>query len=169
MTQAQRALLVYEASRWVGVKEVGGNNQGELVRMFQKAVDNKASGEAWCMAFVQYCVRQCEAAMLALGIPVKNALFGSEHCLTVWNHMPDQHKMNKPEVGSIVIWRHTPTTNGHTGIVSKIVNATTFESIEGNTRDSKGIVREGDGVLLQTRTTTGAGAMKVVGYLRPWL
>lgn len=40
--------LLEEARRWVGVREKGGNNRGPEVEKFQKAVDGRASGEAWC-------------------------------------------------------------------------------------------------------------------------
>ena len=44
-------LLVWSARLWVGMTEVGGNNRGQVVERFQRAVDGKASGEPWCAAF----------------------------------------------------------------------------------------------------------------------
>jgi len=41
-------LLVHEAKRWVRFTESGGDNRGQVVEMFQRAVDGKAQGEAWC-------------------------------------------------------------------------------------------------------------------------
>lgn len=40
--------LILEARRWVGTTEVGGNNKGQLVEMWQKSVDKVAQGEPWC-------------------------------------------------------------------------------------------------------------------------
>ena len=44
-------LLIHEAKRWVGVTEVGGNNRGQVVEIFQKAVGGVANGQPWCMDF----------------------------------------------------------------------------------------------------------------------
>jgi hypothetical protein len=43
-------LMIYEAKRWLNFVE-SGNNKGQVVEMFQKAVDNVAAGEPWCMSF----------------------------------------------------------------------------------------------------------------------
>ena len=55
--EIRKRLLVLEASRWIGVSEVGGQNKGQLVEMFQKSADDKASKEPWCLAFVLFCVK----------------------------------------------------------------------------------------------------------------
>ena len=60
-------LLIFEARRWVGMTEIGGNNRGQVVEMFQRAVDGKASGEPWCAAFVFFCVGMVESMAAALG------------------------------------------------------------------------------------------------------
>jgi hypothetical protein len=46
--QIKERLLAFEAARWKGITEVGGPNKGQIVEMFQKAVDGKAQGEPWC-------------------------------------------------------------------------------------------------------------------------
>ena len=35
---AKRRLLVAEAERWIGATEQGGNNQGQIVQMFQREI-----------------------------------------------------------------------------------------------------------------------------------
>ena len=166
-------MLLYEAKRWVSFTESGGNNRGQVVEAFQKAVDGKAQGEPWCMSFVQYCLKHVDSAMEE----VLNKKTGhhvvekSEHCLTCWFKSPReaQHKILKP--GRIVIWRHGSTTNGHTGIVVQIEDdGQHVWTVEGNTGDSDSTVqRQGDGVYLKRRSIKGQGKMKVVGYLQPWL
>jgi hypothetical protein len=156
--------LVTEARKWVGVKEATGHNDGVEVEKFQKAVDGKAQGESWCMAFVQFCLQQVEAAE-----QVRTNVFSSEHCLTVWNKTPVEHRSETPAAGYIVIWQHGDTTQGHTGIVTGVVNANTFSTIEGNTGSGAGVIRDGDGVYNRSRELTGAGTMKVVGFLNPFL
>jgi hypothetical protein len=47
--------LVEFAKKYVGTKEdPKKDNSGELIVLFQKAVDGKAQGEPWCMAFTQF-------------------------------------------------------------------------------------------------------------------
>jgi len=47
-------LLIFEATRWLGIQEIGGNNRGQVIRMFQRVI-GRAQNEPWCMSFVQYC------------------------------------------------------------------------------------------------------------------
>ena len=158
--------LVKEAMKWLGVREKGGNNHGPEVEMFQKAVDGRASGEAWCMSFVQFCVKQ-----VAKRFGVTDKLFDSEHCLTVWNNSPVSCRIPLDQVkpGDVVIWQHGSTTSGHTGIV-EAVNRDTYDhivslrTIEGNTSDAS--MREGDGVYRRVRSPYNNGTMKVRGFLR---
>lgn len=151
--------LVDLAHRFVGVKESGGDNKGKEVEAFQKAVDGKAQGESWCMCFVQHCIKEIE---LTTGL--KSDIFKSEHCMTVWNNTPVSSRLKDPEPGCIVIWNFVGTASGHTGIVTKVGDR--LETIEGNTSDGAGIVREGDGVYVRSRSKTGDVKMKVVGFLR---
>jgi len=147
---------------YLGVREEGRNNKGKQVEEFQKAVDGKASGEAWCMAFVQFCLKKLESEFNFLS-PVHNA----EHCLTVWNNTPNYLKSSTPNVGSIAIWRHGDTTNGHTGIVTGIdMNKKIFYTVEGNTKGTSDINREGDGVYECNRLLHPTDNMKLVGFIR---
>lgn len=155
--------IVLEAKKWIGVKERGANSGPEVER-FQRSVDGVAQGEPWCMAFVQYCISQVEWRDR-----VDSPVFKSEHCLTVWNRSPEVLRMKHPAPGAIVIWQHGSSSRGHTGIVSRVIDTNWFETIEGNTSGRPGIDREGDGVFEKARTVGGAGDMRVVGFLRPFL
>ena len=163
-------LLVAEAMRWIGVKEEG-NNAGALVEMFQKAVDDKAQGESWCMSFVQFCLKNATYYYDSLydACSRMHNIRQSEHCLTVWNKTPKECRIDTPEIGSIVIWQHGNTTSGHTGIVvGRKLDSDFFITVEGNTAAWNGVVREGDGVYARTRSVKGSGEMKVLGYLLPF-
>jgi uncharacterized protein (TIGR02594 family) len=150
--------LILEARKWIGTTEVGGNNKGPSVEAFQKAVDGKAQGEPWCMAFVQFCVQKVAPSLLA----------SSEHCLTVWNRTPREQRLEVPEPGCIMIWRHKGTDQGHCGIVSGF-DGVIISTIEGNTAPHRrDVEREGDGVYEVTRSMNGTPTMDVVGWLRPW-
>lgn len=149
-------LIVAECRKWVGVRE-NGSNKGTEVEMFQKATDGRASGEAWCMAFVQFVVR---AILKQLGLN-KNPFHASEHCLTVWNNTPEKYRSQVGGRGMVPIWRHGSTSSGHTG-VSLDSGKVTFKTIEGNTNSAGS--REGDGVYDKTRYMLG-GSMKLVGFI----
>ena len=155
--------LVEVATKYIGIKESTNHNDGPEVEMFQKAVDGKAQGESWCMAFCQFCLQQVEQIE-----NIRSNVFHSEHCLTVWNKTDKTLHSNKPEPGYIVIWQHGDTTQGHTGIVTDVVDDNHFGTIEGNTADGSGVVRDGDGVYRRTRSIVGAGSMKVLGFINPF-
>lgn len=149
---------------YVGVLEAGGANRGPMVEQFQKAVDGRAEGEAWCMAFMQFlAIKTVEVHGGKSRAPYV------EHCLTVWNKAPPGCKVTIPSPGDLVIWQHGNTSAGHVGIVSD-VHATCIVTVEGNTSSGQGIVREGDGVYMRVRNCTRAGDMignmKLVGFLR---
>lgn len=148
--------LVEVAQKYVGVKEKGGDNKGPEVERFQKAVDGKAQGEPWCMAFVQFCIKEAK---------LQSKIFESEHCLTVWNKTPKEQRLKEPVPGCLVIWQYGDTTNGHVGIVTAVFK-NSIHTIEGNTGDGKGIVREGDGVYARNRSRAGSQQMKILGYLK---
>ena len=51
-------LLAEIAASQVGVREVGGNNNGAAIRNFQKATNLKPADWPWCSAFVCYCISE---------------------------------------------------------------------------------------------------------------
>jgi uncharacterized protein (TIGR02594 family) len=157
MTRAQ--LLIAEASKWIGVKEEGGDNKGETVEMFQRAVDGRAFQESWCASFAFYCLINTGGT----------DLFMSEHCLTVWNRSPKELRRQKPEPGCLVVWQFEGTASGHMGIVKMVLSDTQILTIEGNTSGASHIERNGGGVYLKQRASRPVtGRMKLVGFLWPW-
>lgn len=171
--EIKKKLLVFEAQKWIGVREVGGANKGQIVEMFQKAVDGVAAGEPWCAAFTGFVIKTVDATMKAIEIDQDStALALSEHVMTLWNKAPKEAKSSTPEAGSLVCWQlykdGKPTGSGHIGIVVKVVDSQKIETIEGNTNDGKGVERDGVGVYKRVRDIAGAGSMKVVGFLKPW-
>lgn len=175
LNEVIKNILVHEASRWVGTKEIGGNNSGQLVELFQKAADGRAVKEAWCMAFVQYCLKNSveyfNLAHPLVANGLANALFVSEHCMTVWNKTPVTQRRLKPARGLIAIWNHAGTTNGHTEICvgGLLPDGIYFPTIGGNTGPGVGVVREGDGVWARKRNINGEGTMKLVGFIDPFV
>jgi len=165
-------LLIYEAKRWIGFTEVGGDNHGQIVEAFQKVVDGRASGEAWCMAALQFWLKHVDEMMNEVvgRTLAPHELEITEHCLTCWHKSPVVNRHDQPAPGRVVIWQHGNTTSGHCGVVAKVDFKNGFIwTIEGNTGSSDSSVqREGDGVYLKRRSIKGVGRMNVVGYLQPW-
>jgi hypothetical protein len=158
-TPVEYMLAAAQAIEALHVRESGGANRGKFVELIQETVGS-AERESWCMSTVQSCIRYAE---LKTGIASK--LKASEHCLTVYNSAPDSAKHSTAAAGRIVVWRHGTSSNGHTGIVTKVVGANEFNTIEGNTGPESSVNREGDGVYAKTRSPKGSGDMKIVGYL----
>lgn len=161
--------LLNLAEFYIGVLEAGGANRGPMVEQFQKAVDGKAQGEPWCMAFAQFCIAK---VMEVHG--GRSRVFKTEHCLTAWQKSEPAARIVKPEPGDLVIWQHGNGPSGHVGIVKNAVWTTPDSSglwtVEGNTGPGGGIVREGDGVYNRWRDCIRpgdkVGDMLLLGYLR---
>lgn len=176
----KRRLLVSEAKRWVGVKEQGGANKGQIVEMFQAAVGPQFIGQAWCLSFVMFCLQQVDKLVYeTISTTVSfTKLPKTAHCLTLWNSSQN-FRVSDPKSGHLVLWNYyekgRQTTRGHIGVIvglgksnAKLIKHDLLHTIEGNTADGHGIVREGDGVYQRVRPMTNVGDMRLLGYLNPW-
>ena len=143
----------------VGVREVGGNNRGSKIRLYQTATNLEPGVWAWCAAFVDWCLFEWTkdpAAVFWLDLrktsilswrPQTAAAFGllkwaqdRPHTTTI---LPETAK---PEAGDLVVFDFS-----HCGIVTGSKGARVL-TVEGNTngkgeRDSE----SGDGVWLKSR------------------
>lgn len=153
-------VLVHEAQNWVGTKEVG-DNSGPEVERFQKAVNAHPNKEAWCADFVIFCVQQVEQKL-----GVKSKIYRSERAQDLFFKSPVTMRRMDPAPGNVIIWRHGTSTLGHAGIIEALNVDGTLTTIEGNTGDGSGVVREGDGVYRRTRSRVGSPTMKVVGFIK---
>ncbi len=160
----KREVLIREAAFWVGTKETAGDNDGELIRMFQRFIGG-AGKESWCMSFVQFCVNKVDCL---LGNSVYAKLPVSEHCMTVWNSCPAECKSENPWPGRVAIWNLEGTAHGHCGIVENLIDSGSFHTIEGNTKDVEDVVRNGDGVYRRVRTTASSKKFILKGFIDPW-
>lgn len=149
-------LLITEAMKWVGIREHGGANKGNEVEMFQKAVDGKAQGEPWCLAFVQFVVGQ-----VCKNYDILNPLVRTEHCQTLYNRTDKRYLRKDPERGFIFILKSKTSSSGHTGFC--LNRGSAFETVEGNTNASGS--REGDGVYVKTRVVAGTPTMDMRGFI----
>jgi hypothetical protein len=160
-----RALLVEAARACVGIREVGGNNQGPMVELLQDTI-GRPEREAWCMSFDQSLIAYVEAR---LGI--RSEIFSSEHCMTVYNSSPKSLRVKSiPLPGALCIWRKGTTASGHTGILLEY-GPKVMTLVEGNTEAGfigGKVERDGGGVYLTERSIKGTGSLKVVGFLKPF-
>src|ERR1043166_4878598 len=98
------ALLIAEAMRWVGVQEIGGNNRGQVVELFQKTC-YIAPGDPWCMAFVQSCITRVDLAAYILNPSTRmTTMARGASCVQVWNRTGSSHQFSKPAPGYVVVW-----------------------------------------------------------------
>lgn len=155
-------VLVLEAQKWIGTREVGENG-GEVVERFQRAVNPKPNHESWCADFVIFCIQEVETKL-----GVKSKIARSELCSAVWAASPESMRVSAPTPGCVVVWEHYSTQLGHMGIVQSLRSDGNMNTIEGNTGPGAGIVREGDGVYCRIRDTKGTSTMKVLGFLKPF-
>lgn len=164
----RQALLVNEATRWVDIHEIGGNNRGQVVEIFQSACAIP-KGSPWCMAFVQYCITRIDEIGVILGSDLPpSAMATGANCGAVWNMTPDQLKTGAPGTGTVVVWKNMATGMGHTGIVTASYGDT-FCTIEGNTSPGEGINRDGDGVYRKIHSLGNAGSsLTLIGFIKPW-
>lgn len=168
--QTGDARLVFQmaAQTLVGVREVGGNNQGPMVQLIQETIGGHGA-ESWCMAFVQSCIAYTE-----LKTNVRSLLFPTEHCLTAWRETPKAQRVKYfPLPGAIIIWQHGKSENGHTGIMLEADHISKqMRAIEGNTESGLNslnkVVRDGGGVYLTKRDMKANGDMNVVGFMKPF-
>lgn len=87
------------------------------------------------------------------------------------DHSKEYEKTTKPIVGALVIWRSykdgKKLSTGHIGIVTKVNEDNTFETVEGNTTDKGG--REG--IMVATRIRhyewTRVNGLRLLGFINP--
>lgn len=166
-----RTALVNIALSYRGVTEEGGDNQGDMVEMFQRAVDGVNSGEPWCMAFIQHCIKRAERLTNR-----RSNIFRSESVVETWKRSPLAMRRTTPGTGYVMLWQKGLTAQGHAGIICALKIAapgpvvTGVVTVEGNTSPRRGdfIEREGDGVHEKDRTLTKMGQFNLLGYLDPF-
>lgn len=151
MTLQQKALEI--AITQIGEEEKPrGSNWGEPVKTYLASVGITFPA-SWCMSFVYWCFKE---AAKELGIITP--LLKTGGVLNAWQKAPAAVKVTDPQPGDIFIQDHGHGL-GHTGIVEKVNNDGTVDTIEGNTNDTGS--REGYEVCRRTRNKSS-----IIGYLR---
>lgn len=148
------------ARKYIGEKEGHNNSFDEntpLGKILKAA--GQIDGEPWCCYFME-----------AIFVETLRALFSASTVTTFHNFKKAGYEISDiPQVGWMVIWQRykngEPTWQGHAGMVTKVVDETSFVSIEGNT-NSEGS-REGNSVQEKVRTTTRTeNGLNVLGFIK---
>jgi hypothetical protein len=162
------------ADKWVGVKEIGFN-KAFTNEVFQNMLKNVGwkSGEAWCMYFAKAIHFEVYKDKPQVQQNIKKILSGSTQS-SFLNAQNDKTRTyttaTNPKIGDIAIWQSQGDKSmGHAGIVAKVNNNGTIETIEGNTSDKN--ISEGDLVAIKIRKSgVGQGisgsALVLRGYIR---
>lgn len=132
-------------TKFIGVREKTGNNDGKEVEMFLRSV-GLGKGYAWCAAFVKYC-------MLEAGIKAAEKMNGMALSCENKKNMVFQKGSHLKEAkpGDVFTLYYARLGRiGHTGFYDRPVNSSVFETVEGNTNNQNS--REGDGVYRRKRS-----------------
>lgn len=152
-------MLVKVAESCIGVTEIGGENKGPMIELFQDSV-GVAQGQPWCVDFMQACIAYVEQIRsVTCPLPV------SQGAVDLWNRSKTYYAASPARVGDLILWRIGNTGEGHCGIVTGS-DSLTYSTIEGNTSDSSGIDRDGDGVFAKRRARGGSKTFIELGFLR---
>lgn len=153
LTLTPQELLCETAASLIGTTAV----DMDTINLIRGTV-TKPWNEAWCDDFVQTCVAYVEVAKGILSpLPV------SESVLQTWGKATSKRIVG--EVGDMILWQLGTTLSGHCGIITG-QDSIVYETIEGNTSDSAGIVRTGDGVFAKKRAKGGTKTFAQLGFIR---
>jgi surface antigen len=166
----QRLMANY-AVKWVGTEEVGNNNgfANDMFESMMKQVGWRSSDQ-WCMYFAKMIHYNSFPNDRDNINKVLNGLSQGSFA-NATNDATNTYMTTKvnPQVGDIIIFQHLnlPAT-GHAGVVVKVNNNNTVDTIEGNTSDKN--ISDGDLVARKTRTSVVGksigGDLVLRGFIR---
>ena len=128
-----------------------------------------------CAGFSSYCIKTwgnvMKSAIDIPGFKYSSALVLSESVCNFWFNNPVSFRIDKPEVGSLILWRRwvdgKASLQDHIGIVVNIVTDDVVQTIEGNTSSDNSNERDGDGVFLKNRhIKRNYGSLRPLGFLK---
>ena len=163
--------IINVAKSYLGQEEISGN-KGFKNRAFQAKI--QACGwklsEAWCAYFAELVWKEAYGRTSSYWSTL-DRLFSPSATATYANFKGHQLSFkvgSKPTPGALVVWRNGRGWKGHIGIVSRLIDATTFKSIEGNTsrdgEDEEILVFEKTRKLNKPFSETGPN---LIGFVYP--
>jgi hypothetical protein len=163
--------IVQVACTYVGQEEISGN-KGFKNPSFQKKIQDCGwgIGQSWCAYFSELVWKES----FGKSHPLYNTLdrLFSPSAVSTYSNFKGHLKLfqagSKPKIGSLVAWRLGNGWQGHIGIVEKIIDKNTFNTIEGNTNSSGG--REGIQVARKIRSLGmpyKSKGLNLIGFIYP--
>lgn len=162
------AKIVLLAKQAIGQEEKPGNSgfKDPVFENRMRAVGWQR-GWAWCATFCKLIYSEAYAES-----PRKQEILKifSPMATACYRQAKDQgFTVSKvPVPGAVAIWKLGNGPSGHAGIVTQVINAHKFKSVEGNTNESGG--REGIEVAEKIRNldfTTAPNRLNLVGFILP--
>lgn len=146
------------ATKYVGIKEATGNNDGKEVEMFLKSV-GLGKGYSWCAAFVSYCIKNSNSSYRPLSAVAQKFITKNSIKADVKTKLDTNYEY-------VAIWKRGTTPFGHIGFIEK-QNANVFHTIEGNTSaGTKGSQSNGDGVYRRKRKIEPYNYLRITHFTR---
>jgi hypothetical protein len=163
--------IVDVANSYVGQQEISGN-KGFKNASFQKKMQDCGwkLGDAWCSYFTELVWKEAFGKSHSL-YNTLDRLFSPSAVSTYANFKgyPTGFKVgNTAKIGSLAVWRLGNGWQGHIGIVSEVIDKTTFRTIEGNTNSAGG--REGIEVAKKIRLLNSpfkTKGLNLIGFVYP--
>lgn len=149
MQARERALQMALAEAAMHVHELGGDNMGPRIQLYQAASSVKGTGFAWCDAFCDFCFVQAGRPLQDLE---SSALVDRSFALA----RQKGWLVTEPARGDLVCfqWPNTSSALDHIGFVVQPQPDGSIKTVEGNTSPMAGTglaQGEGDGVYVKTR------------------
>ena len=166
--------VVNNSAKYLQVRELTNNNDGPDVERFLAYI-GLPKGQSWCMAWVTYVFSHDSGfPWPKYGRCASTWKIAKKQALTYKTFSANEVKMGIEELrpADVSIWAHgridaKQDFNGHTGIVLRQLDRSTFATREGNTVPTNaGDQREGGGVYDRTRGLGFGSSFKVVGFIR---
>lgn len=156
------------ALSYVGKTETP-NNSGFTDKAFEKKMQEVGwlKTQAWCAYLAELICKEAYAGNKDK-VAVYNKIFSGSSTQTYQNADIAGLTSKTPVVGSIAIFRYGNGWQGHTAVVTEVVDKTTFKTVEGNTNDKGG--REGYIVSKKTRKIGlpyTAKGLNLIGFINP--
>lgn len=156
--------LVATALESMKIREVGGNNKGQMVGYIQSVIGSVAPGGdglAWCLSMSQVIVAFIEDwCQVASPVPVCE---GVTEMFSKAKFIPGLLSM-ECETGTICCAQHGASWMGHAMFVMMNGSSNQMTTFEGNTNAAG--AREGDGAYFKTRDKYQNGDLKTLGFIR---
>jgi surface antigen len=149
------------------------NNSGFIDAEFEKKMKavGWGVGQSWCAYFTELVWKEAFKVDAKISVEYYQSLdklFSGSATATFANfsHSSLFKTGSTPKIGALSVWKHGNSWKGHIGIVSEIIDATTYKCIEGNTNSAGG--REGIQVAEKVRKTGQpfkANGLNLIGFV----